>query len=170
MTRPWGTYDAREAVKEGLARGLTQPQIAAELGTTRGAISGVIQRIRSNQKFGGAATALWSPDEIAILKAHPNHQPSALIALLPGRSADAITKRRLGINQEASLAQPRAAAPTPTPAPSATIFRPRKPEPCCWPLGEPGTRGFRFCCAETNGRIYCPEHDRLAFPGRRSAA
>ena len=30
---------------------------------------------------------------------------------------------------------------------------------CCWPLGEPGQPGFRFCAAEAIvNKPYCPDH------------
>ena len=35
---------------------------------------------------------------------------------------------------------------------------------CCWPIGDPGTRGFRFCDAEAvPGKPYCADHARLAY-------
>ena len=35
---------------------------------------------------------------------------------------------------------------------------------CCWPIGEPGTRQFRFCDAPSApGRPYCPEHVAVAY-------
>ncbi len=35
---------------------------------------------------------------------------------------------------------------------------------CCWPLGEPGTKGFHFCGGEpTPGKPYCAEHAALAY-------
>ncbi len=35
---------------------------------------------------------------------------------------------------------------------------------CCWPIGEPGTRSFRFCDAESvPGKPYCGEHAQLAY-------
>lgn len=35
---------------------------------------------------------------------------------------------------------------------------------CCWPIGEPGTRSFRFCDAQSEpGKPYCDEHARLAY-------
>jgi GcrA cell cycle regulator len=35
---------------------------------------------------------------------------------------------------------------------------------CCWPLGEPGTKTFRFCDAEAiAGKPYCTEHAQLAY-------
>ena len=36
--------------------------------------------------------------------------------------------------------------------------------PCCWPIGEPATREFRFCGAESvPGKPYCEEHARRAY-------
>jgi GcrA cell cycle regulator len=35
---------------------------------------------------------------------------------------------------------------------------------CCWPIGEPGTPGFRFCSAEAfGGKPYCQEHAAVAY-------
>ena len=35
---------------------------------------------------------------------------------------------------------------------------------CCWPIGEPGTKSFRFCDADaTQGKPYCGEHAALAY-------
>jgi len=36
--------------------------------------------------------------------------------------------------------------------------------PCCWPIGEPGTRSFRFCDdASLGGKPYCEQHAALAY-------
>jgi GcrA cell cycle regulator len=35
---------------------------------------------------------------------------------------------------------------------------------CCWPIGEPGTRSFRFCDDESlPGKPYCGPHAALAY-------
>ena len=35
---------------------------------------------------------------------------------------------------------------------------------CCWPIGEPGTRSFRFCDGSAvTGKPYCAEHAALAY-------
>ncbi|WP_428376667.1 GcrA family cell cycle regulator [Lichenicoccus sp.] len=35
---------------------------------------------------------------------------------------------------------------------------------CCWPLGEPGTKQFRFCGGDPiPGKPYCTEHAQLAY-------
>lgn len=57
------------------------------------------------------------------------------------------------------------------PEPVRAVSRPVEPrEPrrrgltCCWPLGEPGTKGFHFCGADpAPGKPYCAEHAALAY-------
>ncbi len=35
---------------------------------------------------------------------------------------------------------------------------------CCWPIGEPGSRSFRFCDAQSMaGKPYCETHAQLAY-------
>lgn len=76
-----------------------------------------------------------------------------------------------------------AALPVPAAPPPAPPLRRRygQPgQPCCWPIGEPGRPGFRFCEGEAEpARPYCPEHSSIAYakpapPGddaaRRSSA
>ncbi|MBY0336958.1 MAG: GcrA family cell cycle regulator [Acetobacteraceae bacterium] len=52
------------------------------------------------------------------------------------------------------------------PAP-ATLLRPfprASARSCCWPIGEPGTEGFRFCSAEAMpSKPYCLEHASVAY-------
>lgn len=55
-------------------------------------------------------------------------------------------------------APPQAQRPVALPKPSA------RTSTCCWPIGEPGTRDFRFCdTAAVSGRPYCAEHVQLAY-------
>jgi GcrA cell cycle regulator len=58
----------------------------------------------------------------------------------------------------------------PVPAPPAARAAPPAPRPygrvvtCCWPLGEPGTRSFRFCDDPSEpGKPYCADHVKLAY-------
>lgn len=52
----------------------------------------------------------------------------------------------------------------PAPAPRPVISRVGGQKTCCWPIGEPGTSGFRFCSAEAvMGKPYCTEHASLAY-------
>ncbi len=55
----------------------------------------------------------------------------------------------------------------PRPAPAVAAPRPataRAARTCCWPIGEPGTTGFRFCSSEAMPtKPYCGEHAAVAY-------
>jgi GcrA cell cycle regulator len=56
-----------------------------------------------------------------------------------------------------------AAAAKPAPVRPVTT-RALRPAACCWPIGEPGTKGFHFCDAEAMpGKPYCAEHAQIAY-------
>lgn len=60
-------------------------------------------------------------------------------------------------------AKPRPAIPAPAPV-VAPITLPRRVHQCVWPIGTPGTKGFRFCSDPAIlGRSYCPVHDAKAY-------
>lgn len=77
----------------------------------------------------------------------------------------------------APLRRPVVASPVkaPQPAPAPLMLQPaprpvlsastRRPAPsCCWPIGEPGTKSFRFCDdASLPGKPYCEQHARVAY-------
>lgn len=66
-------------------------------------------------------------------------------------------------------ARPAAAAPITAPAPRpvmpSTPIQARRSAPsCCWPIGEPGTKAFRFCDdASVPSKPYCEEHAKMAY-------
>ena len=73
-----------------------------------------------------------------------------------------------------SAPMPATHAPSPAPVaaaprvvasrPASTTFRAIRPQACCWPIGEPGTKSFRFCDSEaTPGKPYCTDHAALAY-------
>jgi GcrA cell cycle regulator len=48
--------------------------------------------------------------------------------------------------------------------PSAPLQTRRSAPSCCWPIGEPGTKTFRFCDdTSMPGKPYCDEHAKLAY-------
>ncbi len=58
--------------------------------------------------------------------------------------------------------------PMPVAVPRATAVAAPRPYgrivTCCWPIGEPGTRSFRFCDEESvPGKPYCAPHAQLAY-------
>jgi GcrA cell cycle regulator len=71
----------------------------------------------------------------------------------------------------APVVSPRPVSPTPAvplaprlSVPSAPVQGRRSAPSCCWPIGEPGTKTFRFCDdLSVPGKPYCDEHARLAY-------
>ena len=50
--------------------------------------------------------------------------------------------------------------------PLRAVVQPRmgRSSACCWPIGEPGTKSFRFCdAAASAGKPYCAEHSQIAY-------
>jgi GcrA cell cycle regulator len=59
---------------------------------------------------------------------------------------------------------PQPPAPRPAPVLRAVPSPRGRNVACCWPIGEPGTKSFRFCEAEAaGGKPYCGEHAQLAY-------
>jgi GcrA cell cycle regulator len=71
------------------------------------------------------------------------------------------------------LREPSHAPPRPAPARPAPVVSPMPPPvarpqgrvvTCCWPIGEPGTRSFRFCGTSSHpGKLYCSDHCKMAY-------
>lgn len=58
----------------------------------------------------------------------------------------------------------------PAPALPPLLLPRRSDLPCCWPIGEPGLPGFRYCDqGAAAGRPYCPEHVEAAYVRSRAA-
>jgi GcrA cell cycle regulator len=58
------------------------------------------------------------------------------------------------------------AAPVPVPRPPVVRAFPRLGpiRACCWPIGEPGQPGFRFCSGDAlTGKPYCADHAAVAY-------
>jgi len=103
-------------------------------------------------------------------------RPSPIAA--KGSGANPKQRRRVTGPTLAPLASAVQAAPMPSVevAPVAATAAPRYAgvsRPCCWPIGEPRTKGFRYCDGPgVPGRPYCDEHCGLAYVQQavRSAA
>ena len=78
-----------------------------------------------------------------------------------------VTAAPPGPSPEVAREPPQAGEPAAVarPAPVRTaVARSAHPIACCWPIGDPGTKSFRFCDAEAlPGKPYCAEHAQIAY-------
>ncbi len=90
----------------------------------------------------------------------PMQEAPALAAVAPARQV---------VRASAAMAPAPVAAQLASPLPLhrpilVSSPRARTMSACCWPIGEPGTRSFRFCDADSlTNKPYCREHAQLAY-------
>ena len=113
---------------------------------------------------------------LTVLQKHrPGRMPTratmiAVTTKRPARGGPAAVPEAGSITQteNASPKEPKplpVAVPVrPDRAPLPACFRPTRPG-CSWPIGEPGTSGFRYCDEPRMRRSYCAEHAAIAFRG-----
>ena len=128
------------------AEGLSTAEIGRRLNVSKNAVVGKAHRLN--------LSARPSPIRRMPSGAAPVRRPAVHAPVQPARTV---------------AAEPsHAAEPPPAPAPRA-VLRPVPPATgrvtaCCWPIGEPGTRQFRFCDEPSApGRPYCQEHVAVAY-------
>jgi GcrA cell cycle regulator len=110
-------------------------------------------------------------------KAHRLNLPSRPSPIR--RDAERSPRRRLPrrVNGPTLPVLSASLSPMPPEPPARTVERPApvlravclprpgaRVTPCCWPIGEPGTKSFRFCDVDAiAGKPYCDEHAALAY-------
>ena len=128
-------------------------EIGRRLGVTKNAVVGKAHRLDlpgrpSPIRVSGVDGAREKPKRTTVPK---------LTELEPARAAQPPSRA------PATPASPPAAPPKPA-EPQRRAQRPGPSDHCCWPVGEPGRAGFRFCDAPVPRRvIYCDEHAGLAY-------
>lgn len=162
-------------LRELWSEGHSTAEIGRRLGVSKNAVVGKAHRLDLPAR---PSPIRREPDSMAPRRAlrraeGPTLPPlpcttTALTSSLPPRPVPAPPPpvRVAIVPQPAPMAPPR---PTPAPPPRLQAV-PAQPRPygrittCCWPIGEPGTRGFRFCDDPSEpGKPYCEEHAKLAY-------
>lgn len=182
ITREW----SREKIQQLSVlwcEGLSAQAIAVFLNTTKGAVTGKANRIGlparpspikrsaivaspvalSKDARGGEDAAVHTP-----LSREPV-SPESLEASLLQESVAGVLADYVAVevceNTDAHASDPPSVNKFLV-APPVRVFR-----LCSWPIGEPGTPGFRFCSGEALSRRtpYCAEHHAVAYvrPGPR---
>ena len=146
------------------AEGRPTAEIGRRLGVTKNAIIGKARRLGLERRpspirKNGARTPRLPPaPRLADI------MPTTTAVTAPGtpaaRSATSAAYQPKPVGLRASVLRPSSQA---TSAPVTS-------KPCCWPIGDPGTRGFRFCGGPAlTGKPYCAEHCAIAYGRPRHA-
>jgi GcrA cell cycle regulator len=140
--------------------GLSTAEIGRRLGVSKNAVVGKAHRLDLPARpspirrdgSGSRVARRTAPRRVA----GPTLPPLSSTAPLVTASVSAGTLSALAQKPQPSAQAPRVSPPAPRPYGRIVT--------CCWPIGEPGTRSFRFCDeASEPGRPYCTDHARLAY-------
>ena len=149
-SRTW-TTERVEQLRHCVGAGLTCAQIAREIGVSRNAVIGKLNRLGLSR---GRAPAAARPERGDTARMRRPH---------------VLTQRQI---LRAVYAQAPASAETPTPIVSlarCSLFE-LAHDKCRWPLSDPGAEDFSFCGnSVVSGLPYCSGHARMAYrvPARR---
>lgn len=140
-------------LRELWAEGCSTAEIGRRLGVSKNAVVGKAHRLDLTAR----------PSPIRRDGAGPKRPRRPTIRRVAGPTLPPLASTR-------GPAPIMAAAPRPAVTPPAPRLQPVPPPrygrviTCCWPIGEPGTRSFRFCDASSvPGKPYCDEHAELAY-------
>lgn len=146
------------------AEGLSTAEIGRRMGISKNAVVGKAHRLNLSARPspirrvpGGAPTRAATPRQAP----RPFVRPPAFAGGAPNGG---YTGNTYAFPQPAPRPAPAPPAPRPV-APPAPRPAPRlSNSACCWPIGEPGKSGFRFCgSAALAAKPYCEEHAALAY-------
>ena len=170
--------------------GLSTAEIGRRLGVTKNAVVGKAHRLELPARpspIRRGAVAVVAPRRAigptlpsmelveATLPTDERFADHAVVSVVPATS-EASAQLQAPSLPMAEVGQPARVAAAPLEKPlaqglrSVPVLRPAasprrmRVVACCWPIGEPGTRSFRFCDAESlAGKPYCESHAQLAY-------
>jgi GcrA cell cycle regulator len=149
----WDDNSTRE-LRDLWAQGFTAAEIGRRLQRPKNSIVGKVHRLDLESRpspIKGRRVTQGPPPPPSIPRiARPTLPP------LPSYEPPPVVEAPVLVDR------PRVAAPPPPP-PAPLQFRPRS-QPCCWPIGHPKDKAFRFCLDPAPGsKPYCDEHAKLAY-------
>lgn len=149
------------ALCAGWRAGETAVALADRLGVSKNALIGKVHRLISHGILEGRPSPISRRDEQAPSPSRSAHPPPPKPP--PPAKAPPPPKPPPLRFAPMHVRSTRIAPTAPTPPPPSPCLYPRTTE-CCWPIGTPGIRDFRYCGAPTEpGRPYCADHCARAF-------
>ena len=148
--RTW-TDERLERLKSGFAAGLTCRQIADDIGVSRNAVIGKLNRLNLTRE---------KSEEVPRVS---RKEPAK------GRHRSSVPRLQYQLLQKLYAEPQLAADDAPIPNDRACSLLELSEQSCRWPINTPGEKDFCFCGnPPLKGLPYCIGHTRLAYrPGSR---
>lgn len=145
--------------------GHSTAEIGRRMGVSKNAVVGKAHRLALPPRPSPIRRGEGAPAD----RAAPRRAGGAILPVLEAAGEtrpDAGPARRAGADGAGTA--PPCGRPSPAPVQASRPVALAKPAArtgtCCWPIGEPGTRSFRFCDTPAmGGKPYCLEHVQLAY-------
>ncbi len=137
--------------------GHSTAEIGRRLGVSKNAVVGKAHRLSLASRPSPIRRASEQPRRRQPRRASATTLPvlAAAQAPLPAAEPPTVVPRP---QRPAGERQPPVLRAVPPARPTARV------NPCCWPIGEPGTRSFRFCDDDSvSGKPYCEQHAAQAY-------
>jgi len=164
----WNEETIRQ-LRDLWAEGHSTAEIGRRLGVSKNAIVGKAHRLELDARPSPIRRDSAKPDSersaAPVRLAGPTLPPLASASVPPPVvKIDPLPPRRpVAVVAPVRPAPVAKAEPVSVRAVAPVTFR-RSAPTCCWPIGEPGTKGFRFCDdLSLQGKPYCDEHAKLAY-------
>jgi GcrA cell cycle regulator len=157
--RPWTPAEAHK-LRELWAQGLSASAIGLQMTRSKYSVLGAVHRL----SLPGRASPIAAKGSGVAPK---QQRRAALLGVGKVRGENSLAGGTLAALGVVPAGEVRL-APEPVAPKYAGVSR-----PCCWPIGEPRAKDFRFCdVAGVPGRPYCAEHCERAYvaPAVRSEA
>lgn len=162
----WDQPGARDLLRELWPGNMSARQMADEIGRrfrfvgmTKNAVVGTAHRMNLPMRPSPIRTKTGEPHDRKEAAARARVTKANRTNGSEGGAGVVATARRV-----TQAVEHQRREPTPKPAPPPPPPKPVYRGACCWPLGDPGEPGFRFCGDPALlGRPYCEEHSALAY-------
>lgn len=161
------------------AEGLSTAEIGRRMGISKNAVVGKAHRLNLAARPSPIRRVPGQPAPPRAPRALPRPAMPRPMPMMPAAARPPLGHGGGGQNGGGQggqhfATQPRQAQAAPAVLPRTAPVR-FSSASCCWPIGEPGKPGFRFCgTSAIAGKPYCEEHAALAYvrakPDRREDA
>jgi GcrA cell cycle regulator len=172
------TSEAIERLRVLWSEGHSTAEIGRRMGVSKNSVVGKAHRLQLPARPSPIRRDPAAPRPVAAGR-RPTLPPLRVVAAAHGAPEQPATAApAMAPRAEPRRAEPRGpdarmleSRPAEAPALAApkpgNILRPfarATARSCCWPIGEPGTAGFRFCSGEAmTSKPYCAEHAAVAY-------